>query len=335
VRVFRLAIVGCGGVSGLHAAAYTRHPERVQVVATIDPVRERADELASQFPGYRASGSLGEAVEHSSWDIGVVCSPTPVRSKVVEELARSGKHVFVEKPFADNLIDAMHMVEVCELAGVQLAVHQNFRYHYPFDLARSLIGSGRVGPVSTVVHRDLMFRQDQGWRTSTKRHSLAVMGVHWLDGFRWMLKDEPVSVWCVTHSSPLIDTAGDTDAAVQATFRCGTAVSYVQSFSCPVPDLGTTVIGEAGSLRLSHKELREWSVPGGPDPAATSHPNPWGSDKPEATFLAIEELLKAVETNCTPSNSGRDNLGTVAFLEAAYRSAEDGGPVAVAPELVR
>ncbi|HTV11968.1 MAG TPA: Gfo/Idh/MocA family oxidoreductase [Acidimicrobiales bacterium] len=335
MRQFRLAIVGCGAVSRLHAVAYARHSERVAVVATVDPIKERAEQLASQFPQCRAAGSLSEAVGRSSWDIGVVCSPTPVRSEVVEELARSGKHVFVEKPLADNLVDATHMVEACGSGGVQLAVHQNFRYHYPFDLARSLIGSGRIGPVTTVVHRDLMFRQDRGWRTSTKRHSLAVMGVHWLDGFRWMLMDEPVSVWCLLNSSPLIDTAGDTEAVVQATFGRGTTISYVQSFSCPISDVETIVIGEEGSLRLTYQELRESLVAGRAALEASTHPNACGLDKPEATFLALEELLKAIDANGAPSNSGRDNLGTVKFLEAAYRSAEEGGPVPVAPELVR
>jgi D-apiose dehydrogenase len=177
VRRFRLAIVDCGGVSCLHAAAYARHPERPGVVATVDPIRECAEQLVSQFPRFRAAGSLSEAVGRSSWDIGVVCSPTPIRSEVVEELARSGKHGLVEKPLADNLVDATHMVEACESAGVKLAVHQNFRYHYPLDAARSLIRSERVRRVTSLVHRVLMFRQEQGWGTPRRRHSLAVMGV--------------------------------------------------------------------------------------------------------------------------------------------------------------
>ncbi|HTV10831.1 MAG TPA: Gfo/Idh/MocA family oxidoreductase [Acidimicrobiales bacterium] len=331
MRTFKLAIIGCGGVSALHAEAYARHPERARVVAAVDPQTERAEQLASQFPGCRAYASVSGAVTGPPWDIGVVCSPTPVRSGVVAELARSGKHVFVEKPFADNLLEATHMVEECESAGVQLAVHQNFRYHYPFDLARSLIGSGRIGRVTTVAHRDLMLRRDEGWRTSAKRHSLAVMGVHWLDGFRWMLEDEPVSVWCLLHSSPLIETAGDSDALVQATFAGGATVSYVQSFSCPIPEVGTTVIGESGSLSLDYQSLREALVAQGPGPVVSTQPNPCGSDKPEATFLAIEELLKAIESDGAPSNSGRDNLATVRFLEAAYLSADQGGPVAVTP----
>ena len=67
--------------------------------------------------------------------------------------------------------EARRTVEACASAGVQLAVHQNFRYHYPFDLARSLVRAGRIGRVMTVLHRELLFRTDSGWRASTERHA--------------------------------------------------------------------------------------------------------------------------------------------------------------------
>ena len=191
MRRFKVAIVGCGGVSGLHVEAYTRHPDRTEVVAAIDPVLDRAEQVARGIPGCSAFDSVEAAQGQDDWEIGIVCSPTPVRVGVVEQLVSAGKHVFVEKPFADNLADAASMAEAAESAGVFLSVHQNFRYFYPFDAARSLIAAGRIGRVTTVAHRELMFRQDEGWRTTMPRHALAVMGIHWLDGFRWMLDDEP------------------------------------------------------------------------------------------------------------------------------------------------
>jgi D-apiose dehydrogenase len=335
MRRFKVAIVGCGGVSGLHVEAYTRHPDRIEVVAAIDPVLDRAEQLARGIPGCSAFSSIEGAQREATWEIGVVCSPTPIRVGVVEQLVGAGKHVFVEKPFADNLADAARMVEAAESAGVFLSVHQNFRYFYPFDAARSLISAGRIGRVTTVLHRELMFRQDEGWRTTMPRHALAVMGIHWLDGFRWMLDDEPVQVVCSLGSSPLVDARGDTEAVVQTSFAGGATASYVESFSYPGNELETVVIGEQGSLRLSSGELCEWHFAGGGAPEVRRHDHPLGGDKPEATFLALDQLLQAVETGAAPSNGGRDNLNTVAFLEAAYASAETGRPAAIKAELVR
>jgi D-apiose dehydrogenase len=321
VKSYKVAIIGCGNVARLHAGAYRRHADRVEVVAACDPLADQASQLSAQFPGCRPYTTVEDAVRHRDWEIGIVCSPTPVHLQVVVQLAGHGKHAFVEKPMADNLADARRMLESCVSAGVQLSVHQNFRYHYPFDLARRLIRAGRIGRVLTVAHRDLVFRQDEGWRNSAARHSLAVMGIHWLDGFRWMLDDEPEGVVCQLASSPLINARGDTDAVIQATFANGAAVSYVQSFSSPGPALETNVIGDQGSLRLTHTELHEWRVQTD-ESTEVVHPNPSGSDKALATFLTLDQFLQALDANIEASNSGRDNLRTVAFLEAAYRSAE-------------
>lgn len=43
MTVHRLAVIGCGGVSGMHFAGYAAHPERVWVVAACDPVTERRE----------------------------------------------------------------------------------------------------------------------------------------------------------------------------------------------------------------------------------------------------------------------------------------------------
>ena len=167
---------------------------------------------------------------------------------------------------------------------------------------------------------------------------LAVMGIHWLDGFRWMLADEPVSLICTLASSPLIRVHGETEAVLHARFVGGASVSYVQSFSCLDASLQTNIVGEAGALRLAHSEVHEWQARPGDDHEKASstnelvHPNPTGLDKPGATFLALDQFLQALESGTEATNSGRDNLRTMAFLEAAYASAELGGTVGLEPE---
>jgi predicted dehydrogenase len=44
-------------------------------------------------------------------------------------------------------------------------------------------------------------------------------------------------------------------------------------------------------------------------------------------FRSLDRLLTAIENGGEPSNSGRDNLRTVALLDAAYRSAEQRTPI--------
>src|SRR5438067_2366631 len=174
MKRFNIAVIGCGNVSRMHFDAYQDHPERIQVVAACDPVSDNLHSAQQKYDFEQGFASLEEMIARAEWEVAVVCTPTPVRRQVVETLAAAGKHIFVEKPFADSYQDARSMVDTCHRAGVKLAVNQNFRYHYPFEKARELIAQGAVGRVVSIIHQDLMFRQDKGWRTRTQRHALSV-----------------------------------------------------------------------------------------------------------------------------------------------------------------
>ena len=257
----------------------------------------------------------------ASWEVAAVCTPTPVREAVVRALAAAGKHLFVEKPLADSYEEACRMVTACQDAGVKLAVDQNFRYHYPFDQARALIAEGRIGKLVGITNYDLQFRQDRGWRVQSPRHTLSVMGIHWLDGFRWLLGCEARSLLCRTHRSPAIDCVGETDAVMQIAFENGVTVSYTQSFSSPLATTRTLILGEAGMLALDYDGLALF-VRGAAHSPAEQWANPYaGPNKPESAFIGLNHLLTALETGGEPPNSGQDNLCTVALLDAAYRSA--------------
>ena len=328
----RIAIVGCGGVSRMHFAAYAGQTDRVQVVAACDPVPALRAEVQAEYGVPATFASLEEMLAAADFDIGVVCTPTPVRRAVVTALAAAGKHVFCEKPFADTYDEAAAMVAAADAAGVRIGVNQNFRYHYPFDIARGVIAEGRIGRVTSIVHQDLMLRRDAGWRTTTTRHAFSVMGVHWFDGLRWMLQDEAVSVRAQQRSSPAIETAGETDITAIATFAGGTIATVTESFSCPVVRTDTVVIGETGALLLTYAGVKHY----GHDKTvhgewATPFP---GEAKPGATLENLVHLATAVAAGQDPVNSGHDNLHTIALLDAAYRAADSGQVVALDPGLV-
>lgn len=323
MKQFNVAVVGCGNVAQMHFQAYSAHPERIQLVAACDPDRDRVTQAQENYGIERGFGSVEEMLFEADWEVGVVCTPTPVRREVVEKLSAAGKHIYVEKPFADTLAEAQRMVEICERAGVTLAVNQNFRFHYPFDIARSLIQERRIGEITGVTHQNLQFRQDSGWRAETERHSLSIMGVHWLDGFRWMLDDVARSIVGETRSSSAIDSVGETDTAFQIVFDRGTVVSYVESFSCAFRKTETIVLGDRGTLRFDYSGLDFFGLGDREQPAGRWE-SPYPKDqKPGATFQGLDTLLSAIEQGVNPSNSGRDNLKTIALLEGAYRSAAE------------
>jgi predicted dehydrogenase len=149
------------------------------------------------------------------------------------------------------------------------------------------------------------------------------MGIHWLDGFRRLLDSEARSILCRTHRSPAIACAGETEAHVQISFQNDATVSYVQSFSSPLARTETLIQGEEGLLVLDYHGAALYRQEAGREPVER-WTNPFGgANKPESVFIGLDHLLRAMETGEEPPNSGRDNLRTVALLEAAYRSAAE------------
>jgi D-apiose dehydrogenase len=331
---YSIAVVGCGNVSAMHFDGFHAHPERVRVVAACDPLAERRAWAEREQGVPRTFSSveelLGFEASGEHWDVAVVCTPSEVREPAVDQLAAAGKHVLTEKPLADTYAEAARIVQRCEDAGVLLAVNQNFRDHYAFGIAAQLIADGEIGAVRGVSQLDLTFRQDRGWRIKQPRHALSVMGVHWLDGFRQLIRADATQVLARTFSSPAIDCVGETDAFVHVDFG-DVPVSYVQSFSSRVPLTQTIVVGETGSLRFGYGTLTRIN-----DAGADEWDNPFaGPGKPESAFRSLDRLLTALDTGQPPSNSGRDNLKTIALLEAAYASAGQQQPVALSGGLPR
>ncbi len=330
MTVHNIAVVGCGNVSAMHFDGYRAHPERVRVVAACDPVAERRSWAEQKHGVPRTFASVEDLLGYAGWDVAVVCTPSEVREPAVAALAAAGKHIMTEKPLAPTYAEARRLVALAENAGVRLAVNQNFRDHYAFGIAARLIADGEIGTVRGISQLDLMFRQDQGWRIEQDRHALSVMGVHWLDGFRQLVPADATRVLARTFSSPAIDCAGETDAFVQIDFG-PVPVSYVESFSSRVTVTDTIVVGERGTLRFGYGKLVRTN-----DAGAREWDNPYaGAGKPESTFRSLARLLDGIDTGQAPSNSGRDNLKTIALLEAAYASADRGRPVELTGGLPR
>ena len=323
---YRLAVIGCGVVSDMHFVGYLAHPERVTVVAACDPLEERRQHVTDAYGITDTYATLDALIASADFDVAIVCTPSHVRVETVAALTAAGKHVMVEKPMADTLDEAREIVRLGDAAGVRIAVDQNFRDHYSFGLARTAIAEGAIGWVVGIDHRELMYREVSGWRAEAKHHSLAVMGVHWFDGFRYLLPEDADWLSARTYRAPAMDAAGETDAFIQIHFGPAT-VNYTQSFSSRIERVETIVIGEEGTLLVTYDALE---IARG-DGSREVIQNPCaGSGKPESAYRALARLLDAIEGDRDAENSARDNLKTLSLLHGSYLSAETGEPVTFA-----
>lgn len=320
---YRAGIVGAGNISKLHLEGIARHPDRARVVALCDPDGRALEARAAEHGIRQAYTDLGELVASAGLDVAIVCTPTHVRADVVLPLVEAGIPVFCEKPFAETYAEAARMELASREAGVPVAVNQNFRRHFTFAVAREVLAGGELGGPLHLVQSVQHLRRDRGWRLERTRYVMAVMSIHWFDGYRFLLGDEPETVYCRGVNSPATEGAEDTAVSVVLEFRKGTVVSLSESFSSFARESHCSLDCEAGGLVMDYRSLTEVRADG----ERIEHANPF--DKAEATWLGLDELLTSVEEDRASETSAADNLKSMRILEAAYRSIDEARVVRV------
>ncbi|KAA1400024.1 Gfo/Idh/MocA family protein [Aeromicrobium ginsengisoli] len=201
----RVGIVGLGWMGQVHARAlsrltqhYTDSPLRPRLVAVADPADDDRTERAAQAFGFEHQVTdWRELVARDDIDLVCVTGPNFIHHDVAVAAARSGKHVWVEKPAGRNAEETAEIVAAVEAAGVQSAAGFNYRNPPAVELARELVATGRLG---TVEHTSVRFVSDYAahpdgalsWRFQNEFAGSGVLGdlvSHAADLVRYVVAD--------------------------------------------------------------------------------------------------------------------------------------------------
>src|SRR5437016_5795639 len=104
----RTALIGCGKVGQLHAAALRSLPES-EFVAVCDSNADRAAAFAERH-GVQAFTDVGAMLKQASVQAVTVATPHPLHAAPVLQSAEAGVHALVEKPLAATLADCDRML---------------------------------------------------------------------------------------------------------------------------------------------------------------------------------------------------------------------------------
>jgi predicted dehydrogenase len=191
----RILIVGTGGMARQHASHFAAIPG-VKVVAGVDVDLARATAFAEKYKIPKAFGSLDEAIAWGRFDAAANVTPDSAHHATTLKLLAAGKHVFCEKPLAENYPKALEMTEAAEKAGLVNMVNLTYRNVAQIQKARAMVQAGEIGEVrhieasylqSWLVSKlwgDWQTESQWLWRLSTKHGSngcLGDTGIHILD----------------------------------------------------------------------------------------------------------------------------------------------------------
>ena len=147
----RVAFIGTGRISDLHALAYL-DDERAELVALCDSSIELARERGQRWavPAERIFSDYHEMLAQPDIDLVEILLPHHLHYQATLDAVAAGKHVSVQKPMALNLAQADEMVAAARDAGLILKVYENFIFYPPVQRAKALIDNGEIGDLLTI-----------------------------------------------------------------------------------------------------------------------------------------------------------------------------------------
>jgi hypothetical protein len=330
-----IGVIGAGWiVRECHLPAYAA--AGAEVVGITSRTAEHSAALADTH-GIRAFESWEEMVDDPSVEVVDLAYPPDVQPGLIAEILDRDagvRGILAQKPLGATLEDARGAVEACEEHGVVLGVNQNMRYDHSVRALKSLLDEGRLGEP---VMAQITMHTKVGWMPYADeypRKGMLIMSIHHLDAFRFLFGD-PESIVTTVRANPDSEDGVDEMAVYTLTYPHGLiAVAIDNTYATLDQGIEWRVDGTGGMASGSVGWMdHPWGSPStlryidAERPDAAIEPHWTGRWFPDAFSATMAEVLRAVADGGTPSISGRDNLGTMALLEAAYRSAEEGRAV--------
>lgn len=335
--------IGCIGAGFImrdcHLVAYKEAGYNVVAITSKKGKSARdAAELHNIPQVYQSAAELSADPEIDIIDVAV---PPHIQMEVVEEIichAVNVRGILLQKPLAMNYKEARKIVKMLKDAGITAAVNQNMRYDQSMRglkdiLNKNLLGRPVLGTIEMrAVPHWMDWQKEYGWLT------LRIMSIHHLDIFRYLFGD-PTSVFCSATVDPRT-TFEHTDGIVLY------ILEYEDGLRCSAWDdvwTGPVREGAVGDNYIKWRVEGERGLaygtigwPSYPDrePSTLNFssleiPNYWLAPRwdevwfPDAFAGPMAELMIALEEGREPDNSVRENLGTMALVDAAYKSIEE------------
>lgn len=193
-KVYKLAIIGCGGIANGKHLPSLKKLNNVEIVAFCDIVEHRAIEAAALYGAEGASvyTDYKELLKDPSIEIVHVCTPNDSHADISIDALEAGKHVMSEKPMAKTAHDAQRMVDAARRTGKKLTVGYNNRFRSDSQHLKKLCAAGELGDIYFAKAHAIRRRAVPTWGVFLDEEKqgggpLIDIGTHALDLTLWML----------------------------------------------------------------------------------------------------------------------------------------------------
>jgi predicted dehydrogenase len=335
---FRIGCIGAGAiVRGCHQVAYRDAGFNPYAITSLD--RAGSEAVAKEFCIPHVYDTWQELIRDQEIEILDIAVPPDNQLEIVTEVVKQKhiKGILCQKPLAMNLPEAVQIVKKCEDTGIKLGVNSNMRYDQSIRALKTLLNEKLLGDI---VLATIDMRAIPHWQEFLKKYDhieILNMGIHHIDAFRYLFGN-PEKITAVTRHDPRTNF-NHIDGISQYTFQyknelMATSLDDVWAWQGEGTEKDIYIKWRVEGIDGLAQGTIGW--PSFPERTPSTikftckkYPNQWIAPKwdrvwfPDAFQGTMAQLLCAVEKDRQPEISGRDNLYTMATIDACYLSIKE------------
>ena len=158
--MIKVGIVGTGGIAEWHASAF-KDNKNSDVAAACDVNNDRLNEFCDKFNIDHRYNSVDELLEKSDVDAISNTTPDAFHKEISIKAIEKNKHIFCEKPLAENFADAQLMCDALKGKNLINIVNFSYRNSSGYQELCKMVKEGKIG---NIMHMDANY--NQSWLTS-------------------------------------------------------------------------------------------------------------------------------------------------------------------------
>jgi UDP-2-acetamido-3-amino-2,3-dideoxy-glucuronate N-acetyltransferase len=325
----RLAVAGCG-YWGRNLIRSFHSLGALSAVCDLD--RDRAAEQSGRY-GVPAL-PLNAVIAMPDLAAVVLATPAETHAPLALRAIAAGKHVFIEKPLALDVVDALKVVTAAQERGVIVMVGHLLRYHPAFMMLNDLVAQGRLGRLQYVYSNRLnlgKFRREEDVFWSFAPHDISMI---------LALTGEPPEFVSAVGQYYLHSRIADV-TTTHLQFTNGVNGHIFVSWLHPSKEQRLIVVGDGGMAVFDDGEAWDRKLTlyphrvtwhdGMPEPSrgkAITIPVP----EAEPLRLECEHFVDCLRGGRQPRTDAREGFAVLRVLDAARRSMSSGRPTLLSTE---
>lgn len=253
-KKIRFAVLGLGRLGYWHAENLSQRVKDAELVAVVDPMEGRAEQVARELGVAKWSKNPVEIMEDPNIDAIAIVTPTSTHAEMITLAANHQKHIFTEKPITQTLQEADKVIEAIRQNKVLCQVGFMRRFDPSYVEAKRRIEAGDIGQP---LYFKGMTRDGGTPPPEFIKHSGGLyldFSIHDYDTARFFMGAEVTSVTAlgsVVHNQYVAEFNDVDQALTYLTFDSGAAADIEASRNAYYGyDIRAEIIGTEGAIHV-------------------------------------------------------------------------------------